>query len=320
MAITAIIVTHNSAEVIGDALACVYGHENILQCVVVDNASSDDTAAIIQKDFPQVQLIRNLDNNGFGTACNQALALCNTPFALLLNPDATIDASGINQLLTVMDTHPNAAIAVPDFGGEQSEEQVVPVTHVSGALMLWRMKHMQQVGFFDPALFLFYEDDDISIRVKTSGYDLLRVANIQATHSVGRSCGLTPELESLKLRSSVWSHLYICKKYQGLLVAKALAIWMVIKYLLAVSYLHAYRWPYFRRADSYYDIAQKKHERKWRMTAQKYSKEEAIRIHEGQWLRIARSLSDKELTSRAYERRMAAAAQFLKNSKSFKPI
>lgn len=238
MSITAIIVTYNSANIISAALECLYRHPRIAECIVVDNASNDDTRDIIRTQFPRAKLIENAENKGFGNGCNHGLELVSTDYALLFNPDAAIDAASIDRLEQSFADHPDAAIIAPMLEGNAHEplthpmrmpvichakKQVAPRMHanahyvefISGAVAMWRMEYMKKVGFFDPAFFLFYEDDDISLRVRRAGYDLVLLPGLNVQHAPGTSCALTPELEALKLRSLTWADLYIHRKYKG---------------------------------------------------------------------------------------------------------
>ncbi|HEU5047158.1 MAG TPA: glycosyltransferase [Rickettsiales bacterium] len=242
MSITAIIVSYNSAEVIGAALSSVCAHSEVERCIVVDNASTDGTLELIRSCFPDVRIIANLDNQGFGRACNLALQQVKTEYALLLNPDAVMGKDSIEALLSQAKSHPEAAIIAPVLpwqGGDPStsslrqpvianaalpvtgrrEGDILPASVISGAVALWRMEQMQRIGFFDPAFFLFYEDDDISIRVRRAGYELLLVAGLEVEHIPGRSCKVTPAIEKRKLCSSTWSYLYMHRKYRGMVIA-----------------------------------------------------------------------------------------------------
>jgi GT2 family glycosyltransferase len=91
-----VIVTYNSQEVIGECLeACLQLPD--IQIVVVDNNSKDGTLDQVRRR-PGVRLIANRDNRGFAAACNQGIALLNTRFVLMLNPD-TVLVSGLESLV-----------------------------------------------------------------------------------------------------------------------------------------------------------------------------------------------------------------------------
>lgn len=272
MKITAIIVSYNSAEVIAAALGSVCAHPDVAHCIVVDNASADATLEIVRSRFPKAQIIPNQCNIGFGRACNLGLQQVTTEYALLLNPDAVMGAGSIEALLAHAQSLLDAAIIAPvlpwrggDFSTSSLREPVIrdavaapmemrqgdvlPVSFVSGAVALWRMAQMKQVGFFDSAFFLFYEDDDISIRVRRAGYQLLLVAGLNVEHTPGTSCILTSAVESLKLRSSAWSYLYIHRKYRGRAVAVRMALSMLARSALRAMWHAITDTPQLQAAD-----------------------------------------------------------------------
>src|SRR5437016_4719904 len=88
MDVTVIIVTYNSAASIHDCLNSVAAQKGLrLETILIDNASGDDTVAQI-REFPNVRLIVNQENIGFGLANNQAFKTSQGRFIYLLNPDA----------------------------------------------------------------------------------------------------------------------------------------------------------------------------------------------------------------------------------------
>ena len=95
--IAAVVVTFESASTIGECLDRLRAAEGVVQVRVVDNASSDDTVAIIQRHAtadPRVRFIANPDNPGFGSACNQGVAAvdaADAQWVALINPDLMVE-------------------------------------------------------------------------------------------------------------------------------------------------------------------------------------------------------------------------------------
>ena len=81
--------------------------------LVIDNASADDTLAMVRAEFPAVTLIVNPTNRGFAAACNQGIAASTSEFVLLLNPDALLDPPALETLLNVMRTEPTTGACGP---------------------------------------------------------------------------------------------------------------------------------------------------------------------------------------------------------------
>ncbi len=158
MQITAIIIAHNSSAVIASALSRICGHPKIVQCIVVDNASEDATIEIIRSQFPQVRILRNPLNMGFAAACNQALVQVKTELALLLHPDSVPSHDDIDVLIG---------------GFKKSSKLAINTMQADREIAFWRVPLMRVVGFFDPAFFLHYEDDDVATRARAAGYDVM---------------------------------------------------------------------------------------------------------------------------------------------------
>jgi GT2 family glycosyltransferase len=121
--VSALIVTYESRSHIG---ACLESIERtaaslLAGCHIVDNCSSDGTADMLEAEFPQVDLIRNAENIGFGRAVNQAAARASGDYLLIVNPDTIIRPGTIESLVRFMDYRPGAGACGPkivDFDGE----------------------------------------------------------------------------------------------------------------------------------------------------------------------------------------------------------
>jgi GT2 family glycosyltransferase len=75
--VSVIIVSYNTRELLREcieSILCAQGDDAVAaEVIVVDNASADGSAPMVAERFPQVRLIANADNRGFGAACNQGL-------------------------------------------------------------------------------------------------------------------------------------------------------------------------------------------------------------------------------------------------------
>ena len=112
--VTAILVNYNAGNELAVALRSIQGDcaEVEWEAVVVDNASSDNSAAIVET-FPRATLIRNPANVGFGRAVNQAAAVARAPRLLLVNPDCRLVSGAISTLRSVLDAEPSCAVVGP---------------------------------------------------------------------------------------------------------------------------------------------------------------------------------------------------------------
>lgn len=115
MDLSIIIVSYNVKDFLRGAIASVRrslmagGIEG--EILVVDNNSTDGSAAMIRFEFPEVQLFALDENIGFGRANNLALKSANGNFLLLLNPDTIVGEETLREMLDFMRSHPEAGLA-----------------------------------------------------------------------------------------------------------------------------------------------------------------------------------------------------------------
>jgi N-acetylglucosaminyl-diphospho-decaprenol L-rhamnosyltransferase len=253
--VTVISVMYNGEGIVNDYFESLANNKYIKQIIVVDNASTDLTYEKVQEhSVPNVVLLQAGANVGFGNGCNIGLEKVQTPYALLLNPDAKISEESLGELLSCAKQNPDAAIVVPrivlgDGSYQESYKKkvfireksggkfIVPdgdlcADFLSGAVMLWNMDLMRKVGFFDPNIFLFYEDDDICLRVRDAGYGLVCTPRAIAQHEMGGSTTLNRRVEHLKQYHLCWSRLYLQQKYYGGKSALKLALFTLMLFLL----------------------------------------------------------------------------------------
>jgi|SRR5271165_1571677 len=111
--ISVIIVSFNTADVLGNCLRSIRLStvRQRIQAVVIDNASQDRSADLVETQFPEVRLIRNSYNAGFAKACNQGIAVAKGRYILLLNSDVEVQADTFDKMLDFMDGHPEVGVA-----------------------------------------------------------------------------------------------------------------------------------------------------------------------------------------------------------------
>ena len=83
------------------------------QVIVADNDSNDDSMEMMQREFPEVPLIRLEKNWGFAGGYNKALAQVDADYYMLLNSDVEVTAGWLQPLVAFMDRHPEAAACQP---------------------------------------------------------------------------------------------------------------------------------------------------------------------------------------------------------------
>ncbi len=113
--IAAILVNYNAGAELARALRSIADEMagRAWEAVVVDNASTDGSAASVAEFAPMVRLVQNTVNVGFSRGVNQGLAASTAPLVLIMNPDCRLVAGAVATLRGVLDARPDCAIAGP---------------------------------------------------------------------------------------------------------------------------------------------------------------------------------------------------------------
>jgi GT2 family glycosyltransferase len=139
MDVSIIIVSYNTCSLLRNCVRSVLGKTYDLQyeIFVIDNASSDDSCAMVEQEFPEVNLIRNSQNFGFAKANNQAIRLARGEYVLLLNSDTVLENNAIGIMHEFMQAHPRAAVCGPLLlNADGTVQRSIGRHHSVGALLL----------------------------------------------------------------------------------------------------------------------------------------------------------------------------------------
>lgn len=230
--ITAIVVAYDSAEVLPACLAALAGEG--VGALVVDNASGDASVAVAERCGARV--LRNAANEGYGRANNRGARAADTPFILIVNPDLEIGKGAVAALLAAAEAYPDAAAFAPRLvepSGRvflqprsllspdhlnRARDIVLPegdacLPFLSGACLLLRRDVFLALGGFDPAIFLFYEDDDLCRRLREAGHALVHVDGAEARHGRGRSSAPSAARRFTARWHLAWSEYHVARKH-----------------------------------------------------------------------------------------------------------
>lgn len=226
--ISVVIVNWNTRDLLDACLRSVLDEaaaaKLAVEIFVVDNASTDQSAAMVRRRYPGVVLIENTHNPGFAVANNQALVLAKGRYSLLLNPDTLVLEDGLGALVRFMDEHPEAGAAgarllnangslqrscspEPTLGRElwrlfhldDFKPQGVyamrkwpvdkprQVDVVQGAAMIVRAAVLEQVGLLDGGYFMYSEEVDWCTRIRQAGWRIYWVPSARIIHYGGQS-------------------------------------------------------------------------------------------------------------------------------------
>ena len=218
--ISAVIVTHNSQEVIGPGLDYLFAQDLLpFEVIIVDNASQDHTREIIKKNYPKIKLIENPGNLGFSQAYNQAIKEAGGDFIFVLNDDVKLEDGFLANIYAVIKSNErigavqpkvlkpggkiidttgiklswlrrfyNLGNAKPD-GQEFSRERFI--FGASAAAVLYRKKALEDIRqkgeYFDEDFFCIAEGIDLSWRLQNKGWRTLYCPQASCIHRGGIS-------------------------------------------------------------------------------------------------------------------------------------
>lgn len=212
--VSVVIVTWNSAPFLRRCLAALAAQTHpSIELIHVDNASSDESVAIVRENATATHII-NDTNRGFSAAVNQAVRIANGEFVLLLNPDAYLEPDYVSALVAALNgfgmatgkllqaesglidskgirmTHSGRHFDIdqgqPDTRHPTPDTPPAEVFGVSGAAAMYRMSFIRDVTiggeFLDEDFFAFREDADVAWRGRLFGWKAIYVPGAIAHH------------------------------------------------------------------------------------------------------------------------------------------
>ena len=199
--LTVLVVTWQARALLAETLESLARQTLRHRVLVVDNASTDGTAEMIDARFPAARVVRNRTNLGFAGGVQAGLAVVDTPLVALLNNDAVAEPDWLERLAAALDAHPEAAavtsrlllagvepptlnnagvLLLPDgYGADRGLRAPADaygepgeVFGFSGGAALLRTDALRGVGGFPAPFFLYYEDTDASWRLRRAGWSI----------------------------------------------------------------------------------------------------------------------------------------------------
>ena len=195
--------------------------------IVVENGSTDNSLAILKKNYPDIEIIENSKNLGFAGGVNQGIKKAidlGAKYVALFNNDALADKNWLKRLVEVMQASPKVGIVAPkllssdkkhlDSTGDQYTSWGLPyprgrkeedvgqydkperVFAASGGASLYRVSMLKEIGLFDENFFAYYEDVDISFRAQLAGWKVAYEPSSIVYHEIGATSSKIPGFTS----------------------------------------------------------------------------------------------------------------------------
>ena len=223
-----VVVSYNTRDMTLRCLRTLFEttRELSLEVWVVDNGSKDGSVEAIGREFPDVFVIENPNNAGFGAANNRAMEQARGELFLLLNSDAFVHEGALQKLIEYSKSHPQTGVIGPRLQNEDGTLQrscyrfpspahswrenlwvasLLPsssrwsdwkrwphdeereVDWVVGACFVVRRAVFADVGGFDERFFMYFEEIDWQRRARDAGWKIAFVPTSVVTHLGGAS-------------------------------------------------------------------------------------------------------------------------------------
>jgi len=257
-----VVVSYNTRDLLAECLQSLRDHpyRGPQRVQVIDNASPDESVALVRGKFPEVDLCVMPVNRGFGRAANHGLRHLKHEFVLLLNADACVAPDTLNILMDHLERHPEDGAVGPAQCGPDGRRQctwgdaltlhsewqrrrrhrrlgpgdigeAAPVERaahwVSGSAVLIRREALRRAGLFDEGFFLYFEDIDLCRRIGAAGYAVRFLPAARVVHHGGAAARTVGGLADFEYRRS---QLRFWRKHAGPLPLLLVRLWIAGKY------------------------------------------------------------------------------------------
>jgi len=222
--ISVIIVSWNTKDLLRNCLNSVNNETRrySFEIIVVDNNSPDNSARMVEEEFPGVVLIANQDNRGFAAGNNQAMVIAKGENILLLNPDTVVIENAIDKMLDYIKSGKSHFVTCKLLNGDGSLQKSVnsffslfgslvenrylgeklakldtsgkrfmafwdhsenrEIDWAYGAVMLFSRELFEKVGLLDERFYIYAEEMDYYKRVWAAGYKPVFLADVKIIH------------------------------------------------------------------------------------------------------------------------------------------
>ena len=223
--LTVIITSFHSRDKI---FSCIESIEKNIKIIVIENSNDEKLKEEIHSKYQNVECILSKENLGYGAGNNLGLSRVETSYALIVNPDVTLNNDAVNKFFLSINNLGDFGIIAPISQNEKynnfninEDKEIKEVDNVKGFAMFLNMKNLKQINFFDDNFFLYFEEIDLCKRLKNNNSKIFIDPSIKVDHLGGASHNLEIEkpMELSRNWHWMWSTFYFHKKHYGYLTA-----------------------------------------------------------------------------------------------------
>lgn len=243
---------------------------NLFDIIVADNGSTDDSLATLQARFPDLIYIDNKENLGFAEGNNRALQYSlnqGYEYSLIMNTDTLVDSNLVGELVKHMDEHLQAGAVQPAiywmhnrskiWNGKGGFNALLGITKsdtttpapdagieiaqwLTGCCMLIRNEALNKSGLFNKQFFLYYEDVELSYRIRNAGYELHYLPSSKMYHEAGVSATVQKKEGTLSPIIHYYisrNHIWFLRRYGKPLFYPVYFLYNGLYYIAVLTYL-----------------------------------------------------------------------------------
>ena len=247
--ITIVITSFKSDEIIRN---CLNSIDRQYQVILVENSNNLELKKNIEREFTNVKCILTGENFGYGKANNIGLKKVKTKYALILNPDATLHTSSLENFFEAIKQISEFAIIGPRIQEKKDKNEKndnynsspILVKNIKGFAMFLNMSEFQDIGFFDENFFFYFEEIDLCRRLVNSHKKIYLAPSIKIDHTGGQSHteAINIPMELSRNWHWMWSTFNYHKKYEGFFISFLIvfpklcsAVFKIIFYVLLMN-------------------------------------------------------------------------------------
>lgn len=199
------------------------------EIIFVDNGSTDNSLALVQKLCPKAIIIHNKTNLGFGAAVNRGIIAASRPYVCLLNNDVILAKNWFKLIISSIKKHPKVACfcgTVLNKEGTSTESQGIQfewsgkclqikkqpaglIWGSSAAIVVYKKDIIKKIGLFDENYFAYLEDVDVAFRLHQQHYQTLLIPEAVAYHLGG---GTADKMGNFRARQTFKNWYYFIYK------------------------------------------------------------------------------------------------------------
>jgi GT2 family glycosyltransferase len=191
--VSIMIATRNRADELAKTLAACFDQDwPAIEIIVVDDGSSDGTAAMVPTRFPQVRLIRHERNQGSIASRNKIIRQSRGKYVIGLDDDSRfIEPGACRMVVERMEAEPDLGIIAFQAIGPENPERLTPQGRLSGEWhcnsfaacgVAIRKSMLDETGCFAEYFYHAYEEPDLCIRAWDAGYRVLQWNEVVVYH------------------------------------------------------------------------------------------------------------------------------------------